>query len=162
MPTVWIDTLLGHTTATGGQTIIELGAAPLTDTITRVSRFTLLRTIIHLDMAAAVRDSGEGDTIADVGIAVVSQEGLAAGVVPDPSVVGDHPTRPWVWRSRFRIYASAIDDQNVNVREVDKDLRGRRKIENGTLVFITDAAANQGTAPAVQFVGIIRQLYLVG
>ena len=98
----------------------------------------------------------------DMGLALVSEEGASSSTVPDPSTDTDFPLTPWLWRGRYRIYASAVDDQNVDVREIDLDLRGRRKIGNGQLVLITDSTPNQGTAVAVQVTGIVRMLLLVG
>ncbi len=158
--TLWVDTLLSFNTATAGQTITPLGPAGLSTVERRLERLTLIRTIVRIDLAAAVRDAGEGDNIVDYGIEVVSEESRAAGTVPDPSTEVDFPTRGWVWRARYRVYQSSVDDQNVDIVRIDKDLHGKRLIENGRLIMVTDNTANQGTAVTTQTTGIVRCLFL--
>ena len=115
-----------------------------------------------MDYMPTVRDSGEGDQQLDVGIAVVQQSQNAVADMPDPFVADDFPTKPWVWRARYRIYAVAVDDQNVHYTRVDLDLRGKRKLENGRLVYLMTNNDQQGTSTPIVATGIIRQLYLVG
>ncbi len=160
--TVWIDTLLSDDIASGGRDVVFLGASGLSVVQRRIERFTLLRTIIRVDLASTVRDSGEGDQLVDLAIAIVDGEQTVVADMPDPSAEGDFPAKPWVWRARYRVYASSVNDQNVDVIRIDKDLRGRRKLENGRLVYLGTNQANQGTSTAVTSVGIIRQLYQVG
>ena len=163
MPTLWIDTLIATAVGSGGQIVLPLSAVGLSTVERRLTQNTLLRTIVRMDLAATVRDSGEGDNIVDMGIALLTIEssGATAGA-PDPSSQGDFPAMPWVWRSRYRVYASAVDDQNVDIIRIDLDLRGRRKIGNGQLHLIVDNTPNQGTAVSVTPVGLIRTLLLVG
>ena len=163
MPTLWIDTLISTAVGSGGQIVLPLSPVGLSTVERRLTQNTLLRTIVRLDLAATVRDSGEGDNIVDLGIALLSIEssGATSGA-PDPSSQGDFPVMPWVWRSRYRVYAVAVDDQNTDVIRIDLDLRGRRKIGNGQLHLIVDNTANQGTAVSVTPTGLIRTLLLVG
>ena len=162
MPTLWVDTLFADSIASGGQVVHELDSTVFSVTERRFARATLLRTIVRLDIAPTVRDSGEGDQIVDIGIGVTSQEAFAASVVSDPATAIDFPVKGWVWRARYRSYAVSTNDQNVDIIRVDKDLRGQRKLENGRLFLVADNGANQGDATATQITGIIRALLLVG
>ena len=159
MPTLWIDKLQTFgVPAAGGQVIDQL-TAEMPITTLRTARLTLLRTIVRLDLAASVRDSGEGDQAVRMGICIVPVEAVANP--PDPKIATDHPTRGWIWRSAYRVYAVATDDQNVDVIRIDVDLRSKRKLENGLCVFVVDNDDNQGTATAIQVIGVIRQLWMV-
>ena len=162
MPSVWFDTLLNDAVASAAQEVIGMGPPGASVTERRVQRYTLIRSILSFDIMPTVRDSGEGDQLVTLGMGVVSTESAAAGNVPDPETPTDYPIRGWVWRNRYRIYASAVDDQNVDHVRVEVDLRGKRKIENGEMVLITKNSSNQGTATVVTLSGIIRLLYLVG
>ena len=162
MPTLWFDTLLNDDVASAAQVVILMGAPGASVTERRVQQYTLLRSILSFDIMPTVRDSGEGDQQVSLGMGVVSTESAASAAVPDPETPTDYPIRGWVWRNRYRIYASAADDQNVDHVRVETDLRGKRKIENGQMVLIVKNTSNQGTATPVTLTGIIRLLYLVG
>ena len=158
MATLWIDTLHNLNVVANGSASDAL-TAELTVGELRVAQMTLLRTILRLDLAATVRDSGEGDQVVDLGIGVIARE--AAGNFPDPNITTDHPALGWVWRSRYRIYASAVDDQNVDIVRIDLDLRSRRKLHNGMSFLSINNTDNQGTSTAVTLTGLIRQLWLL-
>ena len=161
MPTLWFDTLVGIN-VTSGTNGSQLLGGDLSELQRRTERLTLLRTIIRLDIAAIVRDSGEGDNILAIGVGVASQEAAAAGVFSDPDVSTDYPTTGWVWRSRYRIYAVSTNDQNIDLVRVDLDLRGKRLIKNGRLFLNATNTVNQGVDTGIAVLGLIRTLYLVG
>ncbi len=162
MATLWVDTVLNISVASGGQAVVALDETGFTIQERRAARWTLLRTIVRLDVAPTVRDSGEGDQAVDIGIGVVSEEGFSAvpPVVPDSSVGLDFPIKGWVYRARHRIYAVAVDDQNVNLVRLNLDLRAKRLMANGRLALIVDSGNNQGQATAVALMGTIRALFL--
>ncbi len=163
MPTLWSDTLISESVAGGaGRDAKFLGLPSLGALARRIERFTVTRTIIRLDIAAAVRDSGEGDQVFDVGIGVVQDTQTVVADMPNPSLETEYPTMGWLWRSRFRIYAVAVDDQNVNLVRLDLDIRAQRKLQNGRMVLISTNNDNQGTSTAVQMSGLIRMLYITG
>jgi len=164
MTTVWVDTLLNLTVAVGAQGSIRLGfpTADISIAQRRLERFTLIRTILGFDLAPTVRDSGEGDQVVDMGIGVFSQEAISVGQFADPLAAGDFPARGWAWRARYRVYASAVDDQNVVRVRVEKDLKSRRKIESGGLMLVVDNQDNQGVSTTTTLTGLIRCLFLVG
>ena len=163
MPTLWSDRLINLVVPSGGQTVVGLTFfGGIADLERRTERFTLLRTILRLDLMSTVRDSGEGDQLVTAGIGVGALEAVDAGVVPDPDTESEYPSDGWVWRTRYRVYASAVDDQNVDPIRIDLDLRAKRKMNNAKAYMISTNAANLGTAFPVTWTGLIRQLYLVG
>ena len=161
MPTIWIDTVFDVDVASGTSRTDSLMTG-VSSTQTRFDRMTLLRTIVGLDVARAVHDSGEGSEKVSLGIGVTSQEAFAAGIVADPETASDFPVKGWVWRASYRVYGFAADQPAVfNVR-IDKDLRGNRKLENGEMYMATTVAALEGSNSSTTIVGIVRQLWLVG
>jgi len=161
MPRLWIDTDAGLSLASGavGRLTLMTGVPAASD---RFHQMTLLRTIIGIDIAYTVHDSGEGSQIVSVGIGIASQDAFAAGATAGPQTDLDFPTRGWVWRARYRVFGFAADQPAVFVRRVDLDLRSQRKLENGEGYFTGFNAANEGVATAVTISGMIRQLWLVG
>jgi len=158
--TLWIDTLYDVSVANGAQFVQSLMTGQ-TFSETRLVGMTLMRTILRLDLAPVVMDSGEGSQAVDLGIAVGSQESVAASVVPDPDVAGNFPTRGWVYRGRWRVWGTAADRAVVVWRPIDEDIRARRKLENGEVYIVVDNNLVEGFANSIRLVGIIRQLWLV-
>ena len=161
MPRLWIDTHLNSSIASGAQVDASLMTG-VSATQTRFDQMTLLRTIVGIDIAYTVHDSGEGSQLVNLGIAIASQEALAAGVVADPGTSTDFPTRGWVWRAQYRIFGFAADQPAVFDRRVDLDLRAQRKLENGEAFIVIANVAHEGVATAIDVTGLIRQLWLVG
>jgi len=161
MATLWVDTIMSVAVAGNGQSIIALDETGFSIQQRRAARWTLLRSIIRLDLAATVRDSGEGDQVVTLGVGVVSEEAFAASTVPDPNVGLDFPIKGWVWRSRYRIYAVSVDDQNVDIVRIDLDIRARRLMANGRLAIIVNNENNQGTSTSITYTGIYRALFQV-
>jgi len=161
MITLWADQILSVPVA-GASALNRsfLGLSALSALDRRIQRFTLIRTIVGIDIMPTVRDSGEGDQLVSIGIAVVSEETAATGS-PDPSVEDEHPLRPWVWRAQFRVFASAVDDQNVVRVRADVDLHSQRKLENGRPALLIRNVDNQGTSTPISVTGLIRMLYLI-
>ncbi len=161
MPRLWIDSLIDLTLASGA-TVSDSIMSGVSSTQTRFDQMTLLRTIVGIDIAYAVHDSGEGSQQVTVGIAIGSQEAVAASVLPDPEVETDFPIRGWIWRMRYRIFGFSADQPTVFTRRVDLDLRGKRKLENGEAYITADNDPEEGATAAVLVTGMIRQLWLVG
>ena len=158
---LWIDNLVNSDTVSGGQSAIDL-AVQFTSEETRIAQLTLMRTIVRLDVAATVHDSGEGSQRVGIGLGIESQEAHAAAVHPDPLTVGDFPARGWIYRGVWRVFGFAADQPAVSIRELDFDIRARRKLENGVSAIIIDNQPVEGVAFTVRVIGIIRQLWLVG
>ena len=161
MPRIWIDTSASLALATPGQNSKSLMSG-VSSTQTRFDRMTLLRTIIGIDIARLVHDSGEGSEQISVGIAIASQEAFALTAFPDPEVDTDFPIRGWIWRARYRVYGFAADQPAVFNTRVDLDMRSQRKLENGEAYLIAVSEAVEGANSAIQISGLIRQLWLVG
>jgi len=157
---LWIDTLLNDAVASGGQFARDLTTQFSTEE-TRLAQMTLMRTIMGVDLAYTVHDAGEGSQLFALGLGVESQEAFAAGVHPDPFTTGDFPTRGWVFRGVWRVFGFAADQPAVFTARIDKDIRARRKLENGLSFIVGDNLALEGAASAITVTGIIRQLWLV-
>ena len=157
--TLWIDTIMNEDVANGGEALLSLMTG-VSVTQTRGDVMTLLRTIVRMDIGAVVHDQGEGDGIVHVGIGVASQEAFAAATVPDPEINTDFPQRGWVWRSNYRFQSFAADQAAVDRREIDLDIRARRKLENGEAYIVIHNISSAGT-PSAKVSGIIRQLWLI-
>jgi len=155
--TFWVDTLHNDVISSGGQLLATL----VGQTLQELRNATILRTIVCHDYSYAVHDSGEGAQIIDVGIGITSQEAFAAGVVPDPVSAGDVPTRGWMYRCRHKLHGFAADQPAVDVRTVYRDLRGKRKLENGEAYIVIDNTASSGAASSVQVIGITRLLLML-
>ncbi len=162
MPTIWFDSLLSEAVAPGTQDLRQLGTGAQAVTERRLQRYTLTRTIIGLEIHPTVRDSGEGDQLVDIGIGLFSLEANTAAEVANPAVESEFPIQGWLWRARYRVYASAVDDQNIYPVRIDLDIRAQRKLENGRMGLVTSNMNNQGTSTAISVTGIIRMLYIVG
>ena len=163
MAFVWVDTLVDNDLASTGSHVQDL-TSTLTLSDLRISQVTIMRTIVRLDIAYTVHDSGEGSQLIDIGIGVAGRDAFDAGVasLPNPDVETDFPTKGWLWRSRYRVFGFAADQPAVSVRAVDMDLRSRRKMDNGRAFVIIKNSPMEGVATTVTVVGLIRQLYLVG
>jgi hypothetical protein len=159
---LWVDTVFLVLVATGTQSYVDLMGS-LLETETRLSRLTLVRTIIGIDIANNVHDSGEGSQQAGMGVFVISREAALAGVasLPHPNVAADFPTLPWVYRAFYRIFGFAADDPTIFTRRVDLDIRSQRKVDNGELGIVLSNDAFEGATALVSFTGIIRCLFLV-
>ena len=158
--TFWSDTLLHTLVGSGGQAAISL-VSDFSNEELRLASLTLMRTIIGIDVAYSVHDSGEGSQLMDIAIGVESQEAFAAGVHPDPKVGSDHPVRGWVFRARGRVFGFAADQPAVYSWRLDRDIRSRRKLENGEAFIVIDNTPAEGAAGSVSVSGLIRQLWLV-
>ena len=161
MPRLWIDTGFDVDLGNGAssQTSLMSGVSSVQ---TRFDQMTLLRTIVGIDLAYAVHDSGEGSQDLSLGIACASQEAFAATALADPEVDTDFPTKGWVWRARYRIFGFAADQPAIFTRRIDLDLRSKRKLENGECFMNFRNDAHEGTAAVVNIFGLVRQLWQVG
>ncbi len=154
--TDWIDTNLIAATATGAQSLVSLmsGVAPV-----NVRRQTLVRTIIELDLYSLTVAGAWGTQVIDIGIGITSQEAFAAGVVADPNVSNDQPSRGWIYRTR-RVVAQEATGGNI-LHPLRADIRASRKLDDGECYIVINNTTDLGTAFTVQATGLIRQLWLL-
>jgi len=162
VPTVWIDSLVDLQVGSGGANGLQTLMTGVTPEDTRLGQWTLLRTIIGVDVAHLIHDSGEGSQKVSIGIGVASQEAFAAASISDPEVATDHPTRGWVWRWQGITYGFAADQPAIFTRRIDLDIRARRKLDNGESFVTVNNVNDQGVAGTIGVIGLIRQLWLVG
>jgi len=151
--TDWVDTIFNATVLTGGQELFSLatGLAPL-----NLRGSTLIRTIVRLSLSSSSVSGAWGIQQAHFAIGITSQEAFAAGVVPDPATALDKPPRGWIYRSAEGV---AQNGEGTGViHQVNADIRGARKIENGELFFVLDNVAIDGTTFTMNVVGLIRCL----
>ncbi len=154
----WVDTLHANEVASAGQTTINLvGSFDMEQT--RLATLTVMRIIVCHDYHYTVHDAGEGSLTLDVGIGISSQEAFAAGILADPATTQDFPIRGWLYRCRHVLHGFAADQPAVDVRSVNKDLRARRKLDNGVLHLILDNTPASGVASTARITGITRVLF---
>ena len=152
-PTDWIDSDISAGVASGAQLLTTLlpGLAP-----EDFRGATVIRTIIALSFHSVTVAGAWGVQKVDLAIGIAAQEAFAAGVVPDPGVGTEKPSRGWLWRT-----SRSVGQNGVGTPVVDHlfaDIRGSRKIENGEVYFVVDNLALVGTAFSVGVRGIIRLL----
>ena len=160
-PTIWVDTLHQVDIASGAKLEISLSAEQGV-TSQRFDRATLIRLILCHDYSYTVHDAGEGSQTIDIGVGVVSQEALAAGVLPDPETAGDHPQRGWVYRCKHKLHGFAADQPGIDVRTVYRDLRAQRRMDNGALLLSIRNFPINGAASSINVTGITRCLFRLG
>ena len=154
-PTDWIDSRPTMEVASGSQSIDSLmtGVAPV-----NMRGMTVIRTIIRLGLFSNSVAGAWGVQRVDLGIGIASQEAFAAGVLPDPSTATDKPPRGWVWRSSVLVSQNGVGGQVVF--NIEADIRGARKVENGEMYLIADnLISGVGATFQVNVFGLIRQLY---
>ena len=158
--TLWIDTLVLEDVTNVSSNTTNLMAS-MTTIDTRLAGLTLLRTIIGVDIAYLVHDSGEGSQIVDIGLGISTQEAFAADVLPDPNTATEHPTLGWVFRARGRVFGFAADQPVVYVWRVDRDIRAKRILANGVSYAIWKNNNSEGATGTIRVTGLIRQLWLI-
>ncbi len=158
-PGFWIDSVVSMTLVAGVQVNIDMmGVASFSE-----SRrgWTLVRTIIGLDVAYAVHDSGEGSHLVSLGIGIASTEALSSGTgIAEPDVPAEHPQAGWLYRAQYRIFGFAADQPAVYSARIDKDIRAKRKLGNGLSIFSGNSSILEGAASTLRVNGIIRQYWL--
>ena len=161
MRSLWIDSKFADSVVTGGTHMQNL-LTGVTSDAGRLTQMTLTRTIIGLDVAYTVHDSGEGSQLVSLGSAIQAQDAFGVlGSTPDPSDPTAFPTLPWVWRAAYRVFGFAADQQAVYSRRVDLDIRAQRKLANGVSFLRIDNEALEGVTGTVMVSGFVRQLWLV-
>ena len=159
-PGFWIDTVLGETLTVNVQQVVSL----MTNYDASQSRrgWTLVRTIIGFDIARAVHDSGEGSHLVSSGIGIAFQEAFGVGqtAIPSPQTPTDFPVRGWIWRAQHRVWGFAADQPTIFTARIDKDIRAKRKLDNGEMYVTFMSTLEEGAAATIQVNGLIRQYWL--
>jgi len=152
--TDWQDTPLGPADFGGGlSTNVDLSGG-LTAADLRGS--TIIRTIVSISLSSATVSGAWGTGVAFVGIGVASRDAFAATALPDPRTGGDEPPRGWIYRTAKGVSQNGVGTQVIF--EVNADIRGARKLDNGVPYLIIDYDATDGTAFDLVVRGMIRLL----
>ena len=98
---------------------------------------TIVRTLI--DMTAVLTAAGTGGNIF-LGIAMVSDDAVAASAFPDPDV--NYEPVSWMWRTARTIFTDSPND-SAQATRFSVDLRGKRKFQMGenNLYLLINAGA---------------------
>jgi len=65
-----------------------------------------------------------------------------------------------MWREISRIFGFAADDPTVYSRRIEKDIRAKRKVDNGECWLSIVNEALEGTSGTIRVLGLIRQYWL--
>ena len=152
-PTDWMDNVISLGLANGGQAIVGLSSALVP---ADSARATVVRSIIRLNLHSQTVAGAWGVQTIHLAIGIASQEAFAAQVTPDPNISTDKPARGWLWRDTKVVSQNGVG--GVVVFDVQADIRGARKIENGEVYLAVHSEGSQGTSFTVEIDGLIRQL----
>jgi len=153
--TIWDDTLISSTVASGAQTLLPLSGALGDDSV----GYTILRALVHIQFMHEGVPANDGVQALTYGIGVASIEAFAAGIVADPGTQGDHPPRDWYLRDRCTVMQDAAQVLQPTICRFD--LRARRTLEHGTAWIAFDSAPVFGTAFTVRILGSVRLLVAI-
>jgi len=161
MPNLWIDSIFDMQLSSGSQQSVSLMTG-VTEVETRLTRMTLLRTIIGINVGWLIHDSAEGTQKVAVGIGIAPQGAFAANELPNPATPGEFPTRGWVWRATALAFGFTAGAEQVYTSRYDLDIRAKRKLDNGEAFLTARNDPEQGVASVIGVIGMVRQLWLVG
>ena len=150
----WLDTQFSNVVVASGAQLISTMMEGISVEDSR--GMTVTRIIMDMHYNSATVGGAHGTEVVSVGIAVVSQEAFAAGVVPDPLVAAEEPVRGWLYKAVFMVGQSVgggLEIQNRNF-----DIRAQRKMEGGELVLIHNTTAAGGTSFSMVLTGSVRTL----
>jgi len=152
----WVDTLVDFSVVSAGQ-----GSASLMGgmTIIQSRGLTATRVILALNLIPPTSVS-DGYQNVDFGIGVVAQEAFGSNILPDSDEATNRSPRGWLYRSQ-RVVAGAASMVSHAPVFVGADVRGKRKVDDGELLFIVDSNPIDGTAFTVQCVGLVRVVFLL-
>ena len=159
--TLWLDSFFNVDVVSGSFHAQNLMTG-FTEDAARIAQMTLTRTIIGLDLAYTVHDSGEGSQLVSVGTGIIGREAFDTPAAnPDPVDLGSYPPRGWVFRAGYRVFGFAADQPAVYLKRVDQDIRSQRKLESGVSWMRVNNLAIEGVASTIRVTGIVRQLWIV-
>ena len=154
----WVDTNHALQVASGGKSETSLMTG-ISSTESRMG-MTLIRLLLCWDLSHLLHDSGEGTQRPAIGIGIASQEAFAAGTLPEPEDDTEFPMGGWLFKCSFRTYGFAADAPAAYSRVIERDLRAKRKLNNGELFLTLTNVPDGGTAGTVTLIGITRALWL--
>ena len=157
--TVWIDEAFNWDIADGSQANQQLGPVGTIEG----PGWTLVRTIMDLQLAPSSPMQVTGQQVAAYGIGLASQEAFTAGVLPDPNTESDFPVRGWVFRSRRLVRDVAAGTGVIQMLQepIHIDIRSARKIDDSVLFAVFENNPVSATAFNVRFIGLMRTLFML-
>ncbi len=150
---LWDDTLVNLSVASGGQEVAILTLTPGAQS----EGFTMVRCLVHLAITPA-SPLNDGSQMVDLGIGLASKEAVALEALPDSNTTTDQPIHDWVWRQRCLVLRDNADQ--VEPIMCIGDFRGGRKLGGGQLFLIANNTPLFGTAFTTHIVGLVRCLLL--
>ncbi len=156
---IWTDTILDVDIPTSSFNLASL-MGNLIPTDTR-GGFTLIRTLICLDIAPLIPGVVSGIQQVSIGIGVASQEAFAAFIVPDADTPADYPARGWVYRCVRGLWDSSEVGVGTQAILLKEDIRTKRKVDDGEAWMEIRSSSVQGVTFTVHVSGIVRCLFLM-
>jgi len=119
---------------------------------------TLIRTLLHLFIQPTSMFGTVGLQALDFAIGVFEEDAFAAGALPDLNVEGERPPRGWAWKERCLVPGHTTAGAVDSTVHIERDLKSRRRIDDGDLLLIVNNNSAQGSAFNVTVEGEIRCL----
>ena len=154
--TRWIDALIDVTVASAGQQTQTLfpGVGP-----SELNGGTIVRTIGRLFLGSATVAGAYGIGSVDIGLGVISQEAIGAGVFPDPNDADNYPVRGWLHKERIGVWQNGSGAPILaNTRF---DAKSQRKLDTGAFYLIVNHVLLVGTSFSCRVFGSVRTLILL-
>ncbi len=154
--TRWIDALIDVSVGSGAQMTQTLfpGIGP-----DDLRNSTIVRTITELGMFSTTVGGAQGVQAIDIGLGVISQEAISAGIFPDPNATGDFPVRGWLFRKRCLVGQGVGGEPQLFACEFD--IRSQRKLDTGQYFAIINNTGLKGTTFTTRVTGMVRTLVLL-
>jgi len=155
--TVWADITVSVLLATATQSVLSLHPLLLSANF----NLTVIRTILYLELKPASPSTVIGTSQIDMGIGITSVEAFTAGVVADPVVVTDYPSRGYLWRARRFVTDLGVAGGPAIPTSVivEMDSSAMRKLDKGELYIVVENNPHSGAAFTVDVHGLVRTLY---
>ena len=153
----WVDTILDRDlTVVAANDFFSLFATELP---VDHRNWTLTRMILCYTITPTPHSASNSASFAHLGIGLAEGDAFVAGALPDPETTQDTPIRNWIYRCSH----ISLDKTTGALTPMthNKDLRTRRRIENGTVFLSWTNIADTGGGHTLALRGIVRALYLV-
>jgi len=155
--TRWIDSSISFDVASGGQNTQTLfpgiGPDDLRDS-------TIIRIVARLYVSSISVAGAWGIQMLAMGIGVISQEAIGAGIFPDPVNPVDFPVRGWLYKGNVGLSQNG-SQANPLWTELLLSLKSQRKLDTGQPILIVDSTPHAGTAFTSRVAGSVRTLVLL-
>ena len=154
--TRWIDALISIDVSSGGQNTQTLFPGITPD---ELRNGTIVRTVTSLSLTSVSVAGAWGFQILDLGLGVISQEAIGAGIFPDPNDADDYPTRGWLYRERCGVSQNGTGASLLSYCVFD--VRSQRKLDTGAYYMVVNNTPGVGTSFTTRVFGSVRTLVLM-